>query len=170
MRALKHYLNEINLIYGRVMATISKFSPQIFEMYYRIERLPFRSESPGAVKHTHIFNLTHLFKTFGYHLIVKAVHGKNRLILTINSSHIIWSFYNKKKAREAPKLVSRTILPSPPGRNRVENYSLGYLMSKATGLNTVNIHIHVIQALISNWDSIWVSNWRLINLSTKKQI
>ena len=34
VRALKLYLYEINLIYGRVMATISKFSPQIFETYY----------------------------------------------------------------------------------------------------------------------------------------
>ena len=34
VRALKHYPNEINLIYGGVMATISKFSPKIFETYY----------------------------------------------------------------------------------------------------------------------------------------
>ena len=34
VRALKCYLNEKNLIHGRVTATISKFSPQIFEMYY----------------------------------------------------------------------------------------------------------------------------------------
>ena len=32
--ALKRYLNERNLIHGRVMATISKFSPQIFETYF----------------------------------------------------------------------------------------------------------------------------------------
>ena len=32
--ALKRYLNEKNLIHGRVMATISKFSPQIFETYF----------------------------------------------------------------------------------------------------------------------------------------
>ena len=31
---LKRYLNEKNLIHGRVMATISKFSPQIFETYF----------------------------------------------------------------------------------------------------------------------------------------
>ena len=31
--ALKCYLNEKNVIHGRVMATISKFSPQIFETY-----------------------------------------------------------------------------------------------------------------------------------------
>ena len=31
VRALKGYLNEKNLMHGRVMATISKFSPQIFE-------------------------------------------------------------------------------------------------------------------------------------------
>ena len=37
MRALKHYLNEINLICGRVKATISKFSPQIFETYYSLK-------------------------------------------------------------------------------------------------------------------------------------
>ena len=34
VRALKSYLNEKNLIHGRVMATISKFSPQIFETYF----------------------------------------------------------------------------------------------------------------------------------------
>ena len=34
VRALKRYLNEKNLIQGRVMATISKFSPQIFETYF----------------------------------------------------------------------------------------------------------------------------------------
>ena len=34
VRALKRYLNEKNLIHGRVMATISKFSPQIFETYF----------------------------------------------------------------------------------------------------------------------------------------
>ena len=33
VRALRLYLNEKNLIHGRVMATISKFSPQIFETY-----------------------------------------------------------------------------------------------------------------------------------------
>ena len=37
VRALKRYLNEKNLIHGRVMATISKFSPQIFETYFRSE-------------------------------------------------------------------------------------------------------------------------------------
>ena len=31
--ALNHYLNEKNLIHFRVMAMISKFSPQIFETY-----------------------------------------------------------------------------------------------------------------------------------------
>ena len=31
VRTLKRYLNEENLITGRVVATISKFSPQIFE-------------------------------------------------------------------------------------------------------------------------------------------
>ena len=34
VKALKRYLDEKNLIHGRVMATISKFSPQIFEMYF----------------------------------------------------------------------------------------------------------------------------------------
>ena len=34
LRSLKRYLKEINLIYGRVMATISKFSSRIFETYY----------------------------------------------------------------------------------------------------------------------------------------
>ena len=32
---IKRYLNEKNLMHGRVMATISKFSPQIFETYFR---------------------------------------------------------------------------------------------------------------------------------------
>ena len=36
VRALKCYLNEKNLIHGRVTATISKFSPQIFETYFRL--------------------------------------------------------------------------------------------------------------------------------------
>ena len=36
VRALKCYLNEKNLIQGRVKATISKFSPQSFETYCRI--------------------------------------------------------------------------------------------------------------------------------------
>ena len=31
VRALKRYLNDKNLTHGRVMSTISKFSPQIFE-------------------------------------------------------------------------------------------------------------------------------------------
>ena len=34
VRALKRFLNEKNLINGRVMATISKLSPQIFETYF----------------------------------------------------------------------------------------------------------------------------------------
>ena len=34
-RVLKRYLNEKHLIHGRVMATISKFSPLIFETYFR---------------------------------------------------------------------------------------------------------------------------------------
>ena len=35
VRALKRYLNEIDLMHDRVMATISKFSSQIFETYFR---------------------------------------------------------------------------------------------------------------------------------------
>ena len=35
VRALKCYLNEKNLIHGRVMATISKFSP-VFETYFNL--------------------------------------------------------------------------------------------------------------------------------------
>ena len=35
VRALKCYLNEKTLTHGRVTATISKFSPQIFETYFR---------------------------------------------------------------------------------------------------------------------------------------
>ena len=35
VRALKRYQNEKNLIHGRVMATISKLSPQIFETCFR---------------------------------------------------------------------------------------------------------------------------------------
>ena len=34
VRALKRYLDEKNLIHGRVMAMILKFSPQIFETYF----------------------------------------------------------------------------------------------------------------------------------------
>ena len=37
VRALKRYLNEKNLIHGRVMATISKFSPQIFKTQFRCQ-------------------------------------------------------------------------------------------------------------------------------------
>ena len=36
VRALKCYLNEKNLIHGRVTATIKKFSPQIFETYISV--------------------------------------------------------------------------------------------------------------------------------------
>ena len=36
VRALKRHLSEKNLIHGGVMATISKFSPQIFETYFKI--------------------------------------------------------------------------------------------------------------------------------------
>ena len=36
VRALKCYLNEKNLIHGRVTATILKFSPQIFKTYIRV--------------------------------------------------------------------------------------------------------------------------------------
>ena len=36
VRALKRHLSEKNLIHGRVMATISKFSPPIFETYFKI--------------------------------------------------------------------------------------------------------------------------------------
>ena len=34
VRSLKCHLNEKNLIHSRVTATISKFSPQIFETYF----------------------------------------------------------------------------------------------------------------------------------------
>ena len=34
VRALECYPNEKNLTHGRVMATVSKFSPQIFETYF----------------------------------------------------------------------------------------------------------------------------------------
>ena len=34
VRALKCYLNEESLIHGRATATVSKFSPQIFEVYF----------------------------------------------------------------------------------------------------------------------------------------
>ena len=37
--ALKRLLNEKYLIHGRVMATISKFSPQIFETYFSTLRI-----------------------------------------------------------------------------------------------------------------------------------
>ena len=36
IRALKCYLNEKNLIHGRVTATFSKFNPQIFETYISV--------------------------------------------------------------------------------------------------------------------------------------
>ena len=35
VRALKRHLNEKNLIHGKVMAMISKFSLQMFETYFR---------------------------------------------------------------------------------------------------------------------------------------
>ena len=38
VRALKYYLNEKNLTHGRVTTTISKFSPQIFETYFKNQR------------------------------------------------------------------------------------------------------------------------------------
>ena len=36
LRSLKRYLNEKNVTHRRVMATISKFSPQIFETYFSL--------------------------------------------------------------------------------------------------------------------------------------
>ena len=42
VRALKRYLNEKNLIHGRVMATISKLSPQVFETYFRFVQVHIR--------------------------------------------------------------------------------------------------------------------------------
>ena len=36
VRALKHYLNEKNLIHNQVTATFSKFSAQIFETYFSL--------------------------------------------------------------------------------------------------------------------------------------
>ena len=38
VRALKCYLNEKNLLHGRVTATISKFSPHIFERYFNLKQ------------------------------------------------------------------------------------------------------------------------------------
>ena len=38
--ASKRYLNEKNQIHGRVMATISKFSPQIFKTYFSAQSFP----------------------------------------------------------------------------------------------------------------------------------
>ena len=38
VRALKCHLNDKNLIHGRVTATISGFSPQIFETYFHLRR------------------------------------------------------------------------------------------------------------------------------------
>ena len=46
VRALKCYLNEKNLTHGRVMATISKFSPQIFKTYFsRLSKWCFNSDA-----------------------------------------------------------------------------------------------------------------------------
>ena len=39
VRALKCYVIDKNLIYGRVTATISKFSPQIFETHFSIQNV-----------------------------------------------------------------------------------------------------------------------------------
>ena len=41
VRALKRYLNEKILIHGRVMATISEFSPHIFETYLSLKKKRF---------------------------------------------------------------------------------------------------------------------------------
>ena len=49
VRSLKCYLNEKNLIHGRVTATISKFSPQIFETYITYEVNSNKHNSSQAV-------------------------------------------------------------------------------------------------------------------------
>ena len=46
--ALKRYLNEENLIHGRVMATISKFSPQIFQTYFNTQFYKNSDLKPGS--------------------------------------------------------------------------------------------------------------------------
>ena len=45
VRALKCYLNEKNLMHGRVTTTISKFSPQIFETYFSLESPAYKRSS-----------------------------------------------------------------------------------------------------------------------------
>ena len=45
VRALKRQMNERNLIHSRVMATISKFSPQISETYFKINKRLYRPYS-----------------------------------------------------------------------------------------------------------------------------
>ena len=56
VRALKCYLNEKNLIHGRVTATISKFSPQIFEMYIRSSDYHFEVHTVTSVTVYFLFN------------------------------------------------------------------------------------------------------------------
>ena len=59
VRALKCYLNEKNLIHGRVMETISKFSRQIFETYFNCSRNS--SESTKAFEEMDIFVTFYLY-------------------------------------------------------------------------------------------------------------
>ena len=50
VRALKYYLNEKNLIHGRVTATISKFSPQIFDTYFKSISIKISTDWPSKWK------------------------------------------------------------------------------------------------------------------------
>ena len=56
VRALKRYLSERNLIHGRVMATMLKFSPQNFETYLRVNRV---NRNRGICKKESVFQHFH---------------------------------------------------------------------------------------------------------------
>ena len=90
VRALKCYLNEKNLIHGRVTATISKFSPQIFETYFRLYgRLTARENYTAG---SSIFRKLYLrvfdffnFYTSGASVLQKLYSGvvKNRIVFIL---------------------------------------------------------------------------------------
>ena len=55
VRTLKRYLNEKNLIHGRVMAMISEFTPLIFETYFTFLLFYFFTFFPSALTHNSVW-------------------------------------------------------------------------------------------------------------------
>ena len=66
VRALKCYLNEKNLIHSRVMATISKFGPHIFETYFRMKS---NGCNKNLTQNYQLLNYVEVMKCNTFHLI-----------------------------------------------------------------------------------------------------